>query len=60
MIIQETLKFIEGLEINKENELIDFLIENKYPQSFIDVVEDGFIKELLTIEELYDILKVIK
>ena len=57
MIIQETLKFIDELEKNKEKELIDFLIKTKYPQSFIVLVEDCFTNDLLTLEELYDIIK---
>ena len=57
MNIQEILKFIEELEINKEDELIDFLIKNKYPQSFIVLVEDSFTNDLLTLKELYDKIK---
>ena len=57
MIIQEALKFIDELEKNKEKELIDFLIKNKYPQSFLVLVEDGSTNDLLTLEELYDIIK---
>ena len=39
------------LEKNELNELRDFLIENGFPQSFIDLLEDLSIMDLLTIIE---------
>ena len=35
----------------EKNELREFLIEHDYPQSFIDLIEDLYINDLLTIIE---------
>ena len=40
---------LEKNEVNELNELRDFLIENNFPQSFIDLLEDLSINDLLTI-----------
>ena len=48
------------LEKNKENDLIElkeYLIKNDFSQSFIDLLEDCFINNLLTIEKLNVIIK---
>ena len=37
------------MEKNEVTELRDFLIENDFPQSFIDLLEDLSINDLLTI-----------
>ena len=37
------------IEKNELNELRDYLIENNFPQSFIDLLEDLSINDLLTI-----------
>lgn len=42
------------LEKNKVNDVIElrnYLIENKFPQSFIDLLEDCFINGLLIIKK---------
>lgn len=42
------------LEQNKVNDVIElrnYLIENKFPQSFIDLLEDCFINGLLIIKK---------
>ena len=39
------------MEKNELNELRDFLIEHDFPQSFIDLLEDLAINDLLTIIE---------
>ena len=38
------------LEKNELNDLKDYLIENNFPQSFIDLAEDWFINDLLIIK----------
>ena len=38
------------LEKNELNELKDYLIENNFSQSFIDLAEDWFINDLLIIK----------
>lgn len=37
------------MEKNEVTELRDFLIEHNFPQSFIDLLEDLFINDLLSI-----------
>ena len=37
------------LEKNEKNELRDYLIKNNFPQSFIDLLEDCSINDLLII-----------
>ena len=37
------------MEKNEITELIEYLIENDFPQSFIDLLEDLSINDLLTI-----------
>ncbi len=37
------------IEKNEKNELRDYLIKNNFPQSFIDLLEDCFINDLLII-----------
>lgn len=37
------------MELEK-NELRDYLIENNFPQSFIDLLEDFYVNDLLIIE----------
>lgn len=37
------------LEKNEEIELIDYLKENNFPQSFIEIIEDYYKNNLLTI-----------
>ena len=45
------------LEKNELNELRKYLIENDFPQSFIDLLEDCFNNNLLTIETIDEIIK---
>ena len=48
---------LEKNELNDLIELRDFLIENKFPQSFIDLLEEYFKNNLLTIVMLNDVIK---
>ena len=41
---------LEKNEINELLELREYLIKNKFPQSFIDLLEECFITNILTID----------
>ena len=42
---------LEKNKVNDVTELRNYLIENKFPQSFIDLLEDCFINGLLIIKK---------
>lgn len=48
------------LEKNKVGDIIElrkFLIDNKFPQSFIDLLEDYFVNNLLTMAKIDEVFK---